>query len=95
MSCLVSLDGSEYHHCGELKDEYTDFNGIRNSQEFINMHLSMPYLRLESKWETESAKADSIYNFYEKLFSEKLTFIIDSTMQEDFPCLSNVVKGFW
>jgi len=46
VSCLISLDGSEFHHYGEAKEDDLDFNGIRNSPEFENLSLTMPYLRL-------------------------------------------------
>ena len=91
-ACLVSLDGSEFHHYGEAKDENTDFNGTRNSPEFRNMHLSMPYLRLESSPLKDIVKEDSVYNFLEKLTNEKLIFKIDSAQHEDFSCLPVVVR---
>jgi pimeloyl-ACP methyl ester carboxylesterase len=55
VACLVSLDGSEFHHYGEAKEEDADFDGIKNSVDFKNMQLSMPYLRLESQPQTENS----------------------------------------
>ena len=92
VACLISLDGSEFHHYGEAKDENSDFDGIKNSREFKNMRLSMPYLRLESSPLPDSVKEDSVYNFSEKLTNEKLIFKIDSTQHEDFSCLPVVVR---
>ena len=91
-ACLVSLDGSEFHHYGEAKDENADFNDTRNSQEFTNMSLSIPYLRLESSPLSDTAREDSVYNFSEKLTNEKVIFKIDSTQHEDFSCLPIVVR---
>ena len=91
-ACLVSLDGSEFHHYGEAKDENADFDGTRNSPEFTNMQLSIPYLRLESSPLADTVKEDSVYNFSEKLVGEKSMFKIDSAQHEDFSCLSFIVK---
>jgi hypothetical protein len=92
-ACLVSLDGSEFHHYGEAKDENADFNNTRYSPEFNNLHLSQPYLRLESSPLTHNDKEDSAYNFSEKLTGEKSIFKIDSTEHEDFSCLSDIVRA--
>jgi hypothetical protein len=93
VACLISFDGSEYHHYGEDSEEDdSDFNNIRYSPEFKNLKLSIPYLRLESSPGVESSKVDSIYNFSEKLSGEKQIFEIDSAKHEDFSCLSVVVR---
>ncbi|MEP7107337.1 MAG: alpha/beta fold hydrolase [Ferruginibacter sp.] len=92
VACLVSLDGSEFHHYADAKEENTDFNDIKNSREFKNMHLSIPYLRLESSSLSETGKEDSVYNFSEKLSGEKFIFKIDSAQHEDFGCLPVVVR---
>ncbi len=72
--CLISLDGSEFHHYGNAKDENTDFDGIKNSPEFKNIHLAIPYLRLESWPLPDTAQKDAVYNFSEKLTGKKLVF---------------------
>lgn len=93
VSCLISLDGSEFHHYGEdSKEDDSDFNGIRSSPEFKRMNLAIPYLRLESSPNAVSSKIDSIYNFSEKVSGEKLIFEIDSAKHEDFSCLSAIVR---
>ena len=92
VSCIISLDGSEFHHYGEEKGENTDFTGIRNSPEFKNLRLSIPYLRLESSNMISTNKEDSIYNFSEKLIGERYIFNIDSAKHEDFCCLSSIVR---
>lgn len=92
VACLVSLDGSEFHHYGQAKEENIDFDGIRNSSDFKNMRLSVPYLRLESSPLTTTEKEDSVYNFTEKLFSDRQIFKIDSAQHEDFCCLPQLVK---
>jgi hypothetical protein len=92
VSCLISLDGSEFHHYGENSDEDSDFNAIMESPEFKNLNLQIPYLRLESSPSSESPPFDSIYNFSEKLRGKKLIFEIDSARHDDFSCLSAVVR---
>ena len=92
-TCLVSLDGSEFHRYGAVKDENVDFNHTRYSPEFTNMSLSLPYLRLESSPLTHNDKEDSVYNFSEKLTGEKSIYKIDSTQHEDFSCLSEMVMA--
>jgi len=92
VACLISLDGSEFHHYGESKEEDLDFNDTRNNGEFKNMRLSLPYLRLESATLTNTGKEDSVYNFSEKLTNKKLIYKIDSAQHEDFGCLPVVVR---
>ena len=90
--CLISLDGSEFHHYGQAKEENADFDAIRYSQDFKNMKISMPYLRLESSALNNNEKEDSVYNFSEKLSGDRQIFKIDSAQHEDFGCLSFIVK---
>jgi DNA-binding ferritin-like protein (Dps family) len=92
VACLISLDGSEFHHYGQVKEEDTDFDGIRFSKDFRNMRLSVPYLRLESSPLTTNEKYDSVYNFTEKLSTNRQIFKIDSAQHEDFGCLPQLVK---
>lgn len=92
VACLVSLDGSEFHHYGQEKEENADFDGIRNSLDFKNMRLAVPYLRLESSPLATTEKEDSVYNFTEKLSSDRQIFKIDSARHEDFSCLQQLVK---
>jgi len=91
-TCLISLDGSEFHHYGKDKDENADFDGIRNSPEFTAMKLSLPYLRLESSPIKDTETIDSVYNFSEKLTGKRKIIKIDSASHEDFSCLSVVVR---
>jgi hypothetical protein len=90
-ACLISLDGSEFHHYGESKQENEDFEGIKNSEEFKSMRLSIPYLRLQSAPAGES-KRDSVYNFSEKLSKEKLILMVDSANHQDFSYLPTVAR---
>jgi hypothetical protein len=90
--CLISLEGSEFHHYGNAKDENTDFDTIRNSSDFKNIHLSIPYLRLESSPSGQPEKTDSVYNFSANHATNTQIFTIDSAQHEDFDCLSLVVK---
>lgn len=91
-ACLVSLDGSEFHHYGQSKEENNYFDSIRYSQDFKNMRLSMPYLRLESTQISNNEKEDSVYNFLEKLSNGKQVYKVDSAQHEDFGCMSLVVR---
>jgi hypothetical protein len=92
VSCLVSLDGSEYHHYGKSEEEDADFNGIMNSEEFKKTSLPITYLRLESSPETNTGKTVSVFNFSEKLTGERQIIRIDSAKHEDFSCLSEIVR---
>jgi hypothetical protein len=91
--CLISFEGSEFHHYGNAKDENANFDTIRNSEDFKNLHLSVPYLRLESAPSTQPDKIDSVYNFsaYHITNSSQI-FTIDSAQHEDFDCFSLIVK---
>jgi len=93
VDCLISLDGSEFHHYGEVKDEDNDFEGIRNSEDFKKMKLSIPYLRLESSNSNNPDAKDSVYNFSEKLSKDILILKVDSAGHEDFSCLPTVVRA--
>jgi dienelactone hydrolase family protein len=90
--CLISYEGSEFHHYGSAKDENADFNTIRRSKEFKNLHLTIPYLRLESAPSTQPDKVDSVYKFYPNNVNNAQVFTIDSMQHEDFDCFSFVVK---
>jgi hypothetical protein len=92
VSCIISLDGSEFHHYGDEKEENVDFNVIRESPEFKKIRLSVPYLRLESSDMISVNEADSVYNFSEKLTGERFIFKINSARHEDFSCLSAIVR---
>jgi hypothetical protein len=90
---LISFDGSEFHHYGENKDEDADFDGISQSDDFKNMTLKIPYLRLESA-PSPNAKANSnVYNFKEKLAGNKVILAVDSTEHQDFCSLPSYVKA--
>lgn len=92
VKCFVSLEGSEFHHYGNAKDENADFDIIRNSEDFRDIHLSIPYLRLESAPSTQPDKIDSIYNFSANHVSDAQVFTIDSAQHEDFDCFSLIVR---
>ena len=92
VSCLISLDGSEFHHYGSEIEEDNDFNAISNSSEFKKMKLSAPYLRLESESMGVKAKKDSVYDFAQKLNEKPKVLVIDSANHEDFGCLVDLVK---
>jgi hypothetical protein len=92
VSCLISLDGSEFHHYGESTDEDADFTDLLNSPDFKNIHLSVPYLRLESPSIIHQDKKDSIYNFSRKIIGQRTILQVDSAVHEDFSCLSELVR---
>lgn len=92
VNCFISLEGSEFHHYGNAKDEDENFNTIRDSKDFKNIHLSIPYLRLESAPSTQPERGDSVYNFSANHVNSSQIFTIDSAQHEDFDCFSLVVK---
>jgi alpha/beta superfamily hydrolase len=90
-TCLISLDGSEFHHYGFAKDEDADFDGITNSKDFKN--ITIPYLRLEqSPPSSNNAKKDSVYNFSEKLSENNLMLKVNGAEHYHFCNLPVVVK---
>jgi dienelactone hydrolase len=91
VKCLVSLDGSEFHHYGQ-KDEDRDFEDLANGPVLKDMKLGTPYLRLQSAPETKTPAKDSVYNFLSHVPGEKFVFQVDSARHEDFSCLSMVVR---
>ncbi|MFZ1527493.1 MAG: dienelactone hydrolase family protein [Ferruginibacter sp.] len=92
VKCLISFDGSEFHHYGEAKDENTDFEEIKSSDNFKSMNINIPYLRLESSPIANSFKKDSVYNFSEKLIGKNLILKIDSAEHQDFSCLPFITR---
>ena len=92
VSCLISLDGSEFHHYGNEIEGDNDFNGISNSSKFKKMKIAAPYLRLESASMGANAKKDSVYDFSQKLNEKPQLLVIDSANHEDFGCLVDLVK---
>ena len=90
--CLVSLEGSEFHHYGNAKSENKDFDSIRNSEELENVRLTIPYMRMESAPSMHPDKIDSVYNFTANHVDNAQIFTIDSAQHEDFDCFSLVVR---
>ncbi len=90
--CLVSLEGSEFHHYGNAKGEDADFDSIINSKDFEDVHLSIPYLRLESAPAKQPDKIDSVYNFTAYHATNAQVFTIDSAQHQDFGCFSVIVR---
>lgn len=90
-TCLISLDGSEFHHYGFDKSEDADFDGIANSKDFRN--ITIPYFRLEqSPPSANSSKKDSVYNFYAKLSQNNLILKVNAAEHYHFCNLPSVVK---
>lgn len=92
VNCLISLEGSEFHHYNNNKEEDADFDNIKNSPFLKNATIAIPYLRLESSPVTKDTKQDTVYNFTEKLTKSHLIQKIDSAEHQDFCCLPLVVK---
>jgi dienelactone hydrolase len=92
-ACLVSLDGSEYHHFGADPEEDADFADLVNSPIFQQMKLTTPYLRLASAHPTDPAKPDSIYRLADKLANPPQLLVIDTAKHEDFSALPEVVRA--
>jgi hypothetical protein len=91
-ACMVSLDGSEFHHYGFNKNEDADFDGIVRSKAFKN--LSIPYLRLEQNPPSaNNSKNDSVYNFFEKLSQNNLVLKVNNAEHYHFCCLPSVVNA--
>lgn len=90
-ACLISLDGSEFHHYGSAKDEDADFDGITNNKDFKN--ITIPYLRLEQNPPSSAnAKKDSVYNFSEKLSENNVMLKVIGAEHYHFCNLPFVVK---
>jgi hypothetical protein len=91
-TCLVSLDGSEFHHYFSDKNEDADFDDIVKSKDLKN--ITVPYLRLEqSPPAANNAKKDSVYNFYEKLSPNKLILKVNNAEHYHFCNLPSVVNA--
>src|SRR5690606_6700229 len=61
-------------------------------KEFENVHLTIPYLRLESAPAIQPDKKDSVYNFAANHINNAQIFTIDSAQHQDFGCFSLIVK---
>ena len=92
-ACVLSLDGSEFHHYGASKEDDADFNEIVNSSDLSRMALSVPYLRLQSAPVGSKSSKDSVYNFLNKMVAQKQVMTIDSSTHEDFSCLPTIVRA--
>lgn len=91
-TCLVSLDGSEFHHYFSDKNEDADFDDIVKSKDFKN--IPVPYLRLEQNPPaSNNAKKDSVYNFYEKLSPNTLILKVRNAEHYHFCNLPSVVNA--
>ncbi|HVW13257.1 MAG TPA: dienelactone hydrolase family protein [Mucilaginibacter sp.] len=93
VKCIISFDGSEFHHYGSDKNEDADFDGIKNSAVFKSMKLNMAYFRLESSPLAKEPKKDSVFDFMQKLSGERLILKVDSADHQDFCYLPVVVKS--
>jgi alpha/beta superfamily hydrolase len=93
VACLISFEGSEFHHYGSDKNEDADFDGIKNSPEFKQMKLKAPYLRLESSPLVKDIKKDSAFDFTQKLAEDHLVVKVDSAEHQDFCYLPVAVKA--
>jgi hypothetical protein len=56
------------------------------------MHLSVPYLRLESA-PVSNSKKDSVYNFVQKLSANSQVFIVNAATHQDFSYLPVLVNA--
>ncbi|RYU92763.1 alpha/beta fold hydrolase [Emticicia agri] len=92
VKCIVSLEGSEFHHYGYAKEEDADFEGIRNSPDFEKMFLKSPYLRFESSPVNQKPSKDSVNNFLSKISKDYLILKVDSAEHGDFSAYPSIVK---
>lgn len=91
-TCVVSLDGSEFHHYFSDKNEDADFDDIVKSKDFKN--IQAPYLRLEQNPPSaNNAKKDSVYNFYAKLSQDQLILKVKNAEHYHFCNLPSVVNA--
>jgi dienelactone hydrolase family protein len=93
VKCVISFEGSEFHHYNSDKGEDADFDGIKNSPEFKKMKLNIPYFRLESGPLVKDTKKDSVFDFMKDLTGERLLLKVDSADHQDFCYLPVVVKA--
>jgi alpha/beta superfamily hydrolase len=93
VKCIVSLEGSEFHHYSYAKEEDTDFEGIRNSLDFKKMSLKSLYLRFESSPVNQKPGKDSVNNFLEKVSKGYLILKVDSAEHGDFSAYPAIVKS--
>jgi len=93
VKCIISFEGSEFHHYGGDKGEDADFDGIKNSPAFRQMKLAIPYLRLESSPLAKDTKKDPVFDFKQKLSGETTILKVDSAEHQDFCSLPIVVKA--
>lgn len=93
VKCVVSLDGSEFHHYGYTKEEDQDFEGILDSPDFKKMSLKSPYLRFESSPVNQKPSKDSVNNFLTKVSKEYLILKVDSAEHGDFSAYPSIVKS--
>ena len=90
-ACLLSLDGSEFHHYGTEKEENEDFDELANGPEFKNMLLTLPYLRLESA-PGNTSQQDSVFNFHQKLTKDARVYTVNAATHQDFSYLPVLVN---
>ncbi len=93
VKCIVSLEGSEFHHYGYSKEEDADFEGILKSPDFQKMSLKNPYLRFESAPVNQKTSKDSVNNFLAKVSKDYLVLKVDSAEHGDFSAYPFIVKS--
>ncbi|GGA96144.1 CocE/NonD family hydrolase [Puia dinghuensis] len=97
IACIVSLEGSEFHHYGQkdpdAKKEDSNFNSLVQTQEFRNRSLNVPYLRFESSPSSSPDDSfDSVYHFADALKDKKILQVVNGKHQ-DFCSISPIVKA--
>lgn len=92
VKCVVSLEGSEFHHYGYTKEEDADFDGILNTPDFQKLYLKSPYLRFESSPINQKPSKDSVNNFLSKISENYLILKLDSAEHGDFSAYPSIVK---
>lgn len=91
-ACVISLDGSEFHHYGTSKEEDGYFDDLVESPDFKTLRLSVPYLRLEQDPpKKDTTKKDSVYNFNSRV-SNGMILKVDSAEHYHFCCLGLVIN---
>lgn len=91
IDCIVSLEGSEFHHYGSSAEEDREFDSTRFNPIFRDFQPRQSYLRLQTTQAEQRKAADSIFNFSSKISGKSEIISIKNARHEDFGCLAQVV----
>ncbi|HWB93401.1 MAG TPA: CocE/NonD family hydrolase [Puia sp.] len=96
IACIVSLEGSEFHHYGQkdpdAKKEDSNFNSLVQTAAFRDRSMTVPYLRFESSPSSANDGFDSVYNFGAGMVNKEILRVINGK-HEDFCSIGPIVKA--